>query len=160
MKILFLFLFCLPFLANGQMSRCFDDKEFNIRNEIELRLQKEKWKIFEIVPNEEESHFIAIQNKYKCIVNKKALLSINEVQGYATNFIKAIPNGFYYSFEYGSRFHYEYDFYFKVINKEFYLYKVVERYSDLLKPNKQKVKVKAVKNIPFEQMNIRSYIRL
>lgn len=67
------------------------------------------------------------------------MLSTSQVEGYATNFIKKSKNGFFYSFEYGSRYHYEYIFYFKFINSNFYLYKVVEKYSDLSSPNAEKL---------------------
>lgn len=160
MKILFSFLLCIPLLTKGQVSECFDNKEFNVRNEVEVCLSKKKWKIFEIVSIEGEKHFITILGGNKCTVNKTSLLSINEVEGYATNFIKKTAKGFYYSFEYGSKYHYEYDFYFKFINTNFYLYKVVEKLSDLSKPDSQKIKTKAVKNIPFELVNIHSYIKM
>ena len=159
MKILFSLLLCAPLLAKTQTNKCFDEKEFHIRHEIEMYQAKVNWKVLELVSIKDEKHYIAITNSSECFINKNSLLSTNEVEGYATNYIKKNRNGFSYSFEYGSRYRYDYILNFKFINGNFYLYKIVEKYSDLSNPNTQKIRSKLIKNISFEWVNIHSYIK-
>lgn len=134
---------------------CPDEKKFFIRNNVSFN---KKINISEYVERDTEKRFIVIKDGSKCFVNYNTLLSTEDVEGYATNFIKTNPNGFYYSFEYGNRYHYEYQVYFKYLKDNFYVYKVIQKFSDLANPNSLSSKNYSPKKIKFNQFDIHNFL--
>ncbi|WP_114820656.1 hypothetical protein [Chryseobacterium sp. KLBC 52] len=158
-KIFFILVFSIT-LAQCQekTNSCPDENKFFIRNNTELKFDKKDFNIYESINKENEERFIVINSNGKCIINTKSLLSTDEVEGYATNFIRKTKNGFYYSFEYGNRYHYEYELYFKYLKGKFYLFKVIQKFSDLANPNSVKAKTINVSNKQFSLFDIHNYL--
>lgn len=160
MKIIFFVLILSVSLAQCQKQdyHCPNENQYIFKNNIFLKIKKKKFSIYESIHKNNEQRFIVINSNSKCEINPNSLLSINDVEGYATNFIRKTKNGFYYSFEYGNRYHYEFDLYFKYVKDEFYLYRVVRKFSDLANPISIKSENFNISNKQFSSFNIHDYL--
>lgn len=137
---------------------CPNKENFFIRHNLKLNIDNSVFNIYESISKNDEKRFIVINSDNKCIINKNSLLSIDNVEGYATNFIKKTSKGFYYSFEYGNKYHYEYELYFEYTNGIFNLSKIVQKFSDLSNPNSLKSKTINISNKNFSSFNIYDYL--
>ena len=130
-----------------------------MRHKIEFKASNIKYKIFEVVNKKTNERFIEITQNKRPVVNKKSLLNPSIVEGYATNFIRRTKQGFYYSFEFGNRHHYEYEFHFKLIKNDYFLYKVKKSYVDMANPSSSKVSIIPVNAIKFTSYDVSNYTK-
>ncbi len=158
-KILFILVFSISLVQCQEKNNgCPDENNYLIRNNLQLQIDNRDFNIYESISKKNEKRSIVIQTGNKCIMNVKSLLSTDEVEGYATNFIRRDKDGFYYSFEYGNRYHYEYELHFKYIKGKFYLFKVIQKFTDFADPNSVKTKLIDIPNKQFEFINIKDYL--
>lgn len=127
------------------------------------KINNKDYVVYEIMHNENETDrflLLSINNKFTC--NHNSLLNTNDYQGYSTNYIRKEKDGFSFSIEYGSRYYYNYEFYFKFENNKFYLKKMSETTFDKANPKESGSKNKKMKmiksKISFEKFNIHNYI--
>ncbi|WP_157495113.1 hypothetical protein [Flavobacterium sp. KJJ] len=100
---------------------------------------------------------ININNGFKC--NHHSLLNTNDYQGYSTNYLKLQKDGFSYSIEYGSRYYYNYEFYFEFRKDNFYLKKIEMKSFDRANPKITKSKTRLISSkVSFEKFNIENYL--
>jgi hypothetical protein len=139
---------------------CPDSDKYSSGKSLSIEINNKRYVIYEAINEARDDRFLVIDYGSYCRTNKKSLLSTESRSGYATNFIKKSPNGFCCSFEYGNRYHYEYELYFRHVRGEFYLYKVIKKASDLAKTNSgQRKTVIPVNNLRFDIFDIKSYIK-
>ncbi|WP_326983916.1 hypothetical protein VUJ46_05080 [Chryseobacterium sp. MYb264] len=156
-KIFLVFIFLTTlYQCQERKNSCPDKDNYFIRNSLKYNSE---FSMYEYVNKKSEDRFILInKNSNNCFINKNSLLSTNEIENYATNFIKRTKNGFYYSFEYGNRYHYEYEVYFEYVNGDFYLNQIVQKFSDLANPNSIRTKRIPVSKIKFILFDIHEYL--
>ncbi|QKZ11222.1 hypothetical protein [Spirosoma sp. KUDC1026] len=139
---------------------CPDPDKYSPEKSLSIEINNKRYVIYEAINESRDDRFLVINYGSYCRTNKKSLLSTESRSGYATNFIKKLPNGFCYSFEYGNRYHYEYELYFRNIRGDFYLYKVIKKTADLSKNSpRQKITTIPVNNLSFDVFNVGSYLQ-
>lgn len=137
-----------------------NDSTYIKEKKINGKINGKEYLVFEIKNRENEyDRFLLLNINSSFICNHHSLLNTNDFQGYSTNYLKLQKDGFSYSIEYGSRYYYNYEFYFKFIKNNFYLKKMEIKSFDRANPKKIQSKNKIITSkVSFERFNIENYL--
>lgn len=165
MKIKYLFLiFLYSVICKGQtdsINSILKDDNYRIKDSIYAIINNDSFSVYEIINYENETdRFLLLKFNNMEIYNKNSLLNTNDYQGYTTNYIRKTKNGFVFSIEFGSRFYYNFKFYFNIKNHIFYLNNVSKTSFDKNNPKVRKSTntVVANKKISFKKFNIHNFV--